>query len=145
MDDRPDCSGAAQLTFWHLYQFEGANFDGAVLEISTDGGGTWNDLGGFITSNGYNGVVNSGYSNPLSGQVAWVGDLAVWTKVEVDLTSFAGQDVQIRWRIGCDSSVSDVGWYIDDVQITSPCLPTPLQLYWGSRLTSVQPLRIHPW
>jgi hypothetical protein len=95
------------------------------LEISTDGGGTWSDLGGFITANGYNGVVSTSYSNPLGGRSAWVSGLAAWTKVEVDLTSFAGQNVQIRWRIGCDSSVSAAGWYIDDVQITSP-LPANL-------------------
>ena len=123
--------GGSQLSFWHIYQFEGADFDGAVLEISTDGGGTWNDLGEFITSNGYNGVVDSGYSNPLSGQDAWVGDLVEWTKVEVNLNSFAGQDVQIRWRIGCNSSVSDVGWYIDDVQITYPLPPNPAPVLLG--------------
>lgn len=123
--------GGSQLSFWHLYQFEGSDYDGAVLEISTDDGGTWNDLGEFITSNGYNGVINSGYSNPLSGQDAWVGDLTNWTKVEVDLNSFAGQDVQIRWRIGCDSSVSDVGWYIDDVQVTYPLPPNPTPVLLG--------------
>jgi hypothetical protein len=60
-----------------------------------------------------------------------VGDLATWTKVEVDLNSFAGQEVQIRWRIGCDSSVSDVGWYIDDVQVTYPLPPNPAPVLLG--------------
>ncbi len=117
--------GGSQLSFWHLYQFEGANYDGAVLEISTDGGGSWDDLGPYITLNGYNGVVGTSYSNPLGGRNAWVGDLAGWMQVEVDLNNFAGEEVIIRWRIGCDSSVSDVGWYIDDVQITSPLPANP--------------------
>lgn len=117
--------GGSQLSFWHRYQFEGADFDGAVLEISTNGGSTWSDLGANIISNGYNGVVDDGYSNPLAGQPAWVGDLAAWTKVDVDLSSYSGQNAQIRWRIGCDSSVSDVGWYIDDIQITAPLPPNP--------------------
>ncbi len=122
--------GGSQLSFWHLYQFEGSNYDGSVLEISIDGGGTWDDLGPYITLNGYNGTVSTSFSNPLGGRTAWVGDLAAWTKVEVDLNSFAGQEVVIRWRIGCDTSVSDVGWYIDDVQITSPlpANPDPLVL-----------------
>ena len=94
--------GGSQLSFWHFYQFEGARYDGSVLEISTDGGDTWNDLGPFITLNGYNGVVGTSYSNPLGGRPAWVSDLATWTKVEVDLSSFAGEEVMIRWRIGCD-------------------------------------------
>ncbi len=115
--------GGSSLTFWHRYQFEGTSYDGAVLEISTNGGGTWTDLGPYITSGGYNGTISTCCSNPLGGRQAWTGDLTTWTEVTVDLSAFAGQNVNIRWRIGCDSSISDVGWYIDDVQITSPLPP----------------------
>jgi hypothetical protein len=113
------------LTFWHRHQFE-SSYDGAVLEMSTDGGGSWTDLGPYITANGYNGTISTCCSNPLGGRQAWVDDLTTWTQVEVDLSSFAGENVQIRWRIGCDFSVSDVGWYIDDVQVTSPLPPDPI-------------------
>lgn len=113
------------LTFWHRYQFEGTSYDGAVLEISTDGGLNWDDMGTHITANGYNGTISTGYSNPLAGRLGWTGDLTDWTQVEVDLSSFAGQNVQIRWRLGCDSVVSDIGWYIDDVLITAPLPPNP--------------------
>jgi len=113
------------MSFWHRYQFEGSAFDGSVLEISTNGGSTWSDLGTYITANGYNGTISSGYSNPLAGRQGWVGDLTTWTEVTVDLNSFAGQSVNIRWRFGADSSVSDVGWYIDDVQINTPLDPNP--------------------
>jgi hypothetical protein len=113
------------LTFWHQYQFEGTSYDGSVLEISTDGGQTWSDLGAHITTNGYNGTVSTCCSNPLGGRQAWTGDLTTWTHVTVDLSSFADQSAKIRWRLGCDSSVADTGWYIDDVQITSPQPPNP--------------------
>jgi PKD domain/Immune inhibitor A-like, MAM domain/IPT/TIG domain len=113
------------LTFWHQYQFEGASYDGSVLEISTNGGGTWTDLGAYITSNGYNGTIDTSYSNPLGGREGWTGDLTSWTQVSVDLNSFAGQSVMVRWRLGCDTSVGDVGWYIDDVEITAPLPPNP--------------------
>jgi len=114
------------LTFWHRYQFEGTSYDGSVLEASVDGGQSWTDLGPYITANGYNGTISSGYSNPLAGRQAWTDDLTNWTEVEVNLSAFAGQSVKIRWRLGCDSSVSDTGWYIDDVQITSPLPPNPV-------------------
>ncbi len=117
--------GGSTLTFWHRYQFEGSAWDGAVLEISTNGGGAWSDLGTYITANGYNGTISNQYSNPLADRDAWTGDLTDWTQVSVDLSSFAGQSVLIRWRLGCDSSQSDVGWYIDDVQITAPLPPNP--------------------
>jgi len=96
-----------------------------VLEISTDSGSTWSDLGIYITANGYNGTINSNFSNPLGGRQGWTGDLTTWTQVEVDLSAFAGQDVLVRWRLGCDSSQSDVGWYIDDVQVLAPLPPAP--------------------
>ncbi|MDX9955221.1 MAG: C25 family cysteine peptidase, partial [Anaerolineae bacterium] len=55
------------LTFWHRYAFEGTVYDGAVLEISTNGT-TWLDLGSRITANGYNATLSSSYSNPLAGR-----------------------------------------------------------------------------
>ena len=113
------------LTFWHRHQFQGTGSDGAVLEISADGGATWTDLGPYITANGYGGTISSSNGNPLGGRQAWTGDLLTWKQVEVDLDSFAGQSVQIRWRIGCDDSMGDTGWFIDDVQITAPLPPGP--------------------
>jgi len=118
------------LTFWQRYQFEGTSYDGAVLEISTNGS-TWSDLGPYITAGGYNGTVSTCCSNPLGGRQAWTGDLTTWTQVSVNLNSFAGQNVYIRWRLGCDSSISDVGWFIDDVQITAPLPPNPAPIVSG--------------
>lgn len=128
------------LTFWHRYNFEGTSFDGSVLEISTNGGTTWTDLGSHITANGYNGTISTGYSNPLGGREGWTGDLTDWTMVEVDLSSFAGEQVHIRWRLGCDSSVSDTGWYIDDVQMTAPLPPNP-----APELDSITPATGSPY
>jgi len=116
------------LHFWHRYQFEGSDlyaWDGAVLEISTDGGLTWTDLGPSIADNGYNGTIRAGTVNPLAGRSGWIGALTTWTEVTVDLSSYAGSAAQIRWRVGCDSSMGAEGWYVDDVQITTPLPPNP--------------------
>ena len=107
------------LSFWHQYKTE-YDYDGGVIEISTDGGATWSDLGPYITANGYTGMLSSDYENPLGGRMAWTGNVIAWTEVTVDLSSFAGQSVNIRWRLGCDSSLGADGWYIDDVRIASP-------------------------
>ena len=40
------------LRFWHTYELEEV-FDGAVIEISTDGGTSWLDLGDKILQGGY--------------------------------------------------------------------------------------------
>jgi hypothetical protein len=116
------------LNFWHRYQFEGSDsyaWDGAVLEISTDGGLHWADLGPAIVANGYNGTIRAGTVNPLSGRPGWTGALTIWTEVTVDLSAYAGSAAQIRWRIGCDASMGAEGWFVDDVQITAPLPPNP--------------------
>jgi hypothetical protein len=121
------------LTFWQRYAFEGSTstcYDGSVLEISTDGGATWSDLGQKAASGGYNGTINCSYQNPLCGRSAWCSDLTTWTQVSVPLGSYAGQSAQVRWRLGCDSGVSDTGWYIDDVAISGTAtVPTTLAFH----------------
>lgn len=37
--------------------------------------------------------------------------------MQVDLADFAGTNVQFRWRFGCDSSVTEVGWWVDDIRV----------------------------
>jgi hypothetical protein len=55
--------------FWHTFQLE-RGYDGAVLEISKDGGAEWSDLGPYITRGGYVDVVSG---NPLGDRMAWTG------------------------------------------------------------------------
>ncbi len=104
-----------QLVFYHTFEFEQGSFDGGVLEIST--GGDFEDLGPKIIRGGYNGQVNDfTTSNALAGRDAWVeGRLGQFQQVVVDLSSYAGKTVTIRFRIGTDSSGKGLGWYVDDV------------------------------
>jgi len=114
------------LSFWHRVETE-SGFDGGVLEYSTDDGLSWYDIlagnGGSVPANpariiqgGYNDTLSTGWSNPLPGRDAWSGSIG-WEEVIVDLANFAGESVLFRWRFGCDSSVSDVGWWVDDATI----------------------------
>ena len=48
----------ARLSFWHTYQLE-PNFDGAVVEVSTDGGATFVDLQSHITQGAYTGQIST--------------------------------------------------------------------------------------
>ena len=43
-----------------------------------------------------------------------------WHEVEVDLTPWAGETVDISWDFGSSSVNTQVGWYIDDVAIFFP-------------------------
>ncbi|WP_306641141.1 T9SS-dependent M36 family metallopeptidase [Sanyastnella coralliicola] len=104
------------LSFWHLYNTE-LNWDGCVLEISTDGGVNFTDAGGLITQNGYNGTINTNPQSAISGQSAWTGGSGNFIQTIVDLSSFAGQTIDIRWRFASDQFVAAEGWYVDDIFI----------------------------
>ncbi len=108
------------LTFWQKYEMENG-YDGCVLEISTDGGSTWEDLGNYITQNGYTGTISSSYNSPIAGREAWTGT-ADWEEVKVDLSHYANQTIKIRFRLACDQSVSKTGWWIDDVHVDTQTL-----------------------
>jgi hypothetical protein len=43
--------------------------------------------------------------------------LGEFQQVVVDLSSYAGKTVVIRFRIGSDQNVRGQGWYIDDVTV----------------------------
>lgn len=92
-------------------------FDAGVLEISTDGSTFSGVPASAIQLRSYDGVVSSGYSNPLAGRSAWCGDRPSFEQHLIDLSAYAGQTVRLRLRSASDSSASNEGWYVDDVRV----------------------------
>ena len=92
-------------------------YDGGIVEVSTNGGSTWTSAGPLFTDNGYNGTIDSRYSNPLGGQQAFVGLSHGYISSRVNLSSLAGQNVRFRFRLATDISVDDYGWFVDDISI----------------------------
>ncbi|MFO0584199.1 MAG: myxosortase-dependent M36 family metallopeptidase [Anaeromyxobacter sp.] len=123
-------SAAATITLHQRYAFEGdaatAWFDGALVEISQDGGATWADLGAAVKYAGtaaYGGTISSNQSqNPLAGKLALVGTspgYPAFSPLTLDLgTTYAGKTVKLRLRIGTDELVGAPGWDVDDVVVT---------------------------
>ncbi len=112
-------SASAQLTFRNNYITE-TGFDGGVLEISLNGGPFIDILaaGGSFVSGGYNRTLSTGFSNPLPGRQAWSGNSSGYINTVANLPAAAGQNVQLRWRMGSDSSVASTGWWIDSIEIS---------------------------
>ena len=112
------------LTFKQAYQFEhsmGVSFDGAVIEVSTDAGKTWQDISMFGDP-GYGGMIgmaNPMATNPLNTRMGYVDHNASYPKMDeqtIDMgTSLAGKTVQIRFRIGTDDAQGAPGWQLDDL------------------------------
>jgi bacillolysin len=116
----------AFLHFRHAWAFDSTgqtNYDGGVVEYSSDGG-PWTDLGPRFTTNGYNGTLTVSLStNPLQGRDAFVGTSRGYTSSRANLSSLAGHSVRIRFRIGEDATVGGLGWYIDDVRLATCAEP----------------------
>jgi hypothetical protein len=120
----PEDAGQVRLTFFHIFNFE-PGFDGGVLEISTDGGETWQDLGSRVIVGGYDGKVTAASDNPLGNRLAWTsrGKPGVFSQVVINLDEFAGQRIKLRFLAGFDGAtgVNDgyAGWFIDDLRISA--------------------------
>jgi len=132
-------TAGATLNFMAKYDIE-FEWDGVVMEISTDGGNTWNDLpptGGYPSSfaqtlnppvntcaypashGAFNGVTTAGSNaNPNNGGVT-----AVFKPFAADLAAYVGQTVQIRWRFSSDPAAGFDGFYLDQVQVTGAAGP----------------------
>lgn len=125
------------LQFWNRQSLEDRSpqgcFDGALLEISTDGGATFAPIMDGLLTDPYDGPVSGAHGNPLGGLSAWCGDPQEWLKSVVALDGYAGQTVQFRFRVGTDSATGRApdGWAIDEVAVQSctvDAAPTPTVL-----------------
>jgi hypothetical protein len=101
------------LRFNHSYETE-EDFDGGVVEYSTDAGGTWYDAGPYFTDNGYNRTNTGG---PLAGRPVFGGQSMGYGSSRLNLTGFSGQSLHFRFRFASDDSVGALGWDIDDVRV----------------------------
>jgi|GEM_PF-3950108 len=83
-----------RLRFWHWFYLQDG-YDFGQVRISQDNGATWATLPGFKCN---------GWSK-------------IWTEVHLDLTGYAGSDVQIGFFLTSSSSTTYEGWYVDDVAL----------------------------
>jgi len=102
-------------------------WDGMNVRISDDGGETWQILLNPtpIYSNeslfSFGAIFGEGEGIP-----GWAGELNEWTEVNFDISSYAGQTVQVRFAFASDEFVSTedgepdwFGWQLDDIIISS--------------------------
>jgi hypothetical protein len=111
-------AGALTLDFWARYGTE-ATYDGWVVEVSSDNGAHFANIGDAAwLLNGYDSTISAGYMSPIGGQRAFSGSTAAnltWTEHIASIAANAGDSVIIRFTMASDSSVGDLGVWIDDV------------------------------
>ena len=110
-----DLTGLTEATLeaWLWYNIE-EDFDYAYVEVSTDGGATWDTLPGPYTTtfnpNGNN--FGHGYTGKSGG-----GDIPAWIREEMDLTPYAGQEIVLRFEYITDDAYNAPGFAVDDIAI----------------------------
>lgn len=119
----PGALNGLTLAFWSRQSLESQSgsgcFDGAIIEVTSNGGTTWTQITSGLLTDPYDGIVSGQYGNPLAGDQAWCGNPQAYLNSVIDLAPYAGQTVSFRFRMANDSSVGqpDPGWAIDDLKV----------------------------
>jgi hypothetical protein len=110
-----DLSGLSQATlqFWTWYDIE-KDWDYAYVEVSADGGQTWDILTGTFTTDS-NPAGNS-FGQAYTG-ISGGGESPQWVQEQIDLTPYTGKPVLLRFEYVTDDVVNRPGWLIDDISI----------------------------
>jgi hypothetical protein len=102
------------MEFWTWYDIE-VDWDYAYVQVSTDGGQTWEIL---TTPSGTP-------TNPNGNSFGWAytgasglkGGSAGWILEQVDLSPYTGQQVLVRFEYITDDAVNRPGFVVDDIAI----------------------------
>ncbi len=115
-----------KLTFWHYLVTNDQlthNWDGGIIEVSTDGGNTWVQIDDEIAPNPdpyYDATLRDTRGNILGGKNAYCYDQLNWTEVSVDFSQYDGSSsFKFRFAFGSDMVGDFPGWYVDDVMLSA--------------------------
>lgn len=110
-------------TWWEIESTNPAHFDMMYVDVTTNGGTTWNSLG----------VLNptqnpQGGTDPYSYTDNGLDAPASWQIASADLTPYVGSKIQVRFRFDTIDQYDNGfrGWLIDDVGVYSNTAGSPL-------------------
>jgi immune inhibitor A len=111
--DLSSASGDVSAEYWLWYDLE-ENWDFAYLEVSADGGQTWKIL--TTPSGTSNNPTGNSYGWGYTGFSGGV-DGGEWIQESVDLSAYAGKEIQLRFEYITDAAVNGDGLLLDDFSI----------------------------
>jgi hypothetical protein len=120
-------TGFSVLSFYHYFSTESI-YDGGMVAISVNNG-AWQDAAAFFLQNGYNSAFATGTTSAgkpcFSGISSTLSGPAAFQQSVLNLTSFAGQSIRVRFQfqsdVNNDYSIVLPGWFIDDIQVQNGC------------------------
>jgi len=90
-------------------------WDAGILEVSNNDGLTWVAL---EPEGGYPGLVTSNAFSPFDPDTPCFVDTTGWEAVGVNLSAYANQSIQLRFRFGADLYTVDEGWRLDNLTVS---------------------------
>ena len=115
---------ALSFRYWIDSEVYNSNraFDGGIVEISTDGGKTFEQLRGPYTFTIYGWAASPWpEGTPCfagTGSEGWQTATFDLAELYPEMNGFSGRTVLFRFHYGADNNVDKEGWYIDDVTVT---------------------------
>jgi extracellular elastinolytic metalloproteinase len=108
------------LRFAHKYDTEPGK-DGGLVDISIDGGDSWEDVAHLFFRNEYRGEIAFLTFSKAEQQAFW-GNSNGYINSYVDLSPFSGEYILVRFRFGSDTEEEGateeaIGWFVDDIEI----------------------------
>jgi immune inhibitor A len=122
--DLTGASGTVTMTYWLNYNIE-TDWDFLFIEVSDDGGTTWEDLQAWDVTTGITVTTPDDYSDPHGRMADYGGKKygisgdthGAWVQIFSDLSAYAGSDVDIRFRYCTDAGFQPDGAVLDDVAV----------------------------
>jgi len=126
--DLSAATGAVTLTFDHYYGMESGNWDGGNLWARTDENSAWvllTPAGGYDDDD-VEAWVWHGLTATDDDIPGFAGETHTPAAVTVDLSAYAGGQVQVRWAFISDGAYSaedgntaeTIGWFVDNIDIS---------------------------
>ncbi|MCB0650935.1 MAG: T9SS-dependent M36 family metallopeptidase [Saprospiraceae bacterium] len=109
------------LRFFHKYDTEPGT-DGGYVDISVDGGESWEKVSAQVFRNPYRGGIAFLTFSQTNVDAFW-GQNLEYKESYIDLSPFLGEYILVRFRFGSDGEEAGqtedgTGWYVDDIEIT---------------------------
>ncbi len=120
----------ARLEFHSWYSTED-EWDGGRVLASRDHGATWEPV---IPAGGYPSWIYDTETMSWAELPAFAGEGRAWEAHQAPLDAFVGDTLMIRFHFWSDTSVTRLGWYLDNVRVVEAqalVAPEGLSTSWG--------------